>query len=425
MRRKKKPVGDQAVRQPRGYDDFEVKLGDVMRGERATMGKSLLDVQRELRIKANYISAIENCDPEAFDTPGFISGYVRSYARYLNMDAEATFRQFCRESGFAPAHGMAAEASSRPRPDRKEAPRKPSPRDPFLAPETPFIPAGESWFSRIEPAAIGSALVLIALICGLGYGGYAVLNEVQRVKFAPVESTPDVLADLDPLEAATHPSDDPVADEQKAAGLYNAPADSMYRLYRPQALDVPVVASRDAPIATLNPAQIGTFVGKDPSTTDLVAEAAPASGGSVEDKAVAVALGLQADGKPVPQPQVVADAKPGVSLVAVRPAWVRVTSADGTVLLEKTMTAGESYALPNTEEPAHLRAGMSGSVYFAVNGKLYGPAGKGTSVVKNVALSADQLEDNYKVADLSADPTAQKVISVVAEADLPQDRQSD
>mgnify|MGYP006235678217 FL=1 len=59
---------------PRGYDGYELKLGDIMRGERATMGKSLLDVQRDLHIKVAYISAIENCDAEAFDTPGFIPG---------------------------------------------------------------------------------------------------------------------------------------------------------------------------------------------------------------------------------------------------------------------------------------------------------------------------------------------------------------
>ena len=69
----------------KGFDDFQLRLGDMMRGERATMGKSLLDVERELRIKAAYISAIENSDPDAFDTPGFIPGYVRSYARYLGM----------------------------------------------------------------------------------------------------------------------------------------------------------------------------------------------------------------------------------------------------------------------------------------------------------------------------------------------------
>ncbi|MEM6660516.1 MAG: helix-turn-helix domain-containing protein, partial [Pseudomonadota bacterium] len=53
--------------EPKGFDDFELRLGDIMRGERATLGKSLLDVQRELRIKASYIAAIESCDPDAFD----------------------------------------------------------------------------------------------------------------------------------------------------------------------------------------------------------------------------------------------------------------------------------------------------------------------------------------------------------------------
>ena len=42
----------------KGFDDFEIRLGDQMRGERATMGKSLMDVQRELRIKAAYIAFI-------------------------------------------------------------------------------------------------------------------------------------------------------------------------------------------------------------------------------------------------------------------------------------------------------------------------------------------------------------------------------
>ena len=37
---------------PKGFDDYDLRLGDLMRGERATLGKSLLDVQRELKLKA-------------------------------------------------------------------------------------------------------------------------------------------------------------------------------------------------------------------------------------------------------------------------------------------------------------------------------------------------------------------------------------
>lgn len=109
----------------KGFDDFELCLGDIMRGERATMGKSLLDVQRELKIKATYISAIENTDPSAFDTPGFVAGYVRSYARYLGLDPEWTFKTFCEEGGFEVTHGMSPDASRKPdkQPGVKNLPR--------------------------------------------------------------------------------------------------------------------------------------------------------------------------------------------------------------------------------------------------------------------------------------------------------------
>ena len=102
--------GDGKVTQ-QGFDDFELRLGDQMRGERATMGKSLLDVQRDLRIKATYIAAIENCDLSAFESPGFVAGYVRSYARYLGLDPDEAFRRFCAESKFEVAHGMSAAAA--------------------------------------------------------------------------------------------------------------------------------------------------------------------------------------------------------------------------------------------------------------------------------------------------------------------------
>ena len=39
-------------------------------------------------------------------------------------------------------------------------------------------------------------------------------------------------------------------------------------------------------------------------------------------------------------PQVLEPPKPGVQLVAVRPAWVRVRAADGSVLYEAVMNAG-------------------------------------------------------------------------------------
>ena len=74
-------MGESEIPALRGFDSYEVRLGDELRGHRATIGKSLLDVQRDLRIKASYIDAIENCDASVIPNRGFVPGYVRAYAR--------------------------------------------------------------------------------------------------------------------------------------------------------------------------------------------------------------------------------------------------------------------------------------------------------------------------------------------------------
>lgn len=44
--------------------------------------------------------------------------------------------------------------------------------------------------------------MLLAVIAGIGYGGWSVLKEVQQVQVAPVDQAPVVLSDLDPIEGA-------------------------------------------------------------------------------------------------------------------------------------------------------------------------------------------------------------------------------
>ena len=346
----------------KGFDGFELRLGDLMRGERATMGKSLLDVQRELKIKAAYIAAIENADPSAFDTPGFIAGYVRSYGRYLSMDPDWAFDTFCRESGFVTAHGMSAAASSA-KPARHDFGASGVGKDIFSSSATPFIPAGEAMLSRIEPGAIGSVAVLIALIGGLGFGGWTVLQEVQKVQFAPVEQTPVVVSDLDPLAGAAN-----AITQTDTLAQFNAPSpDALDRLYRPQALEVPVLVARDGPISTLNPGLFGTLAPAPDVTTSA----------AVDD---AVRRAIQVNEGPVPE----------VQLVAARPAWIRVRAADGSVIFEGILDAGDKFALPSTEEPATLRVGK-------------------------LDLSAKNLTTTYAAADLTSDQGLAAAVSLVAE----------
>ncbi|HPD92319.1 MAG: helix-turn-helix domain-containing protein [Rhodobacter sp.] len=383
---------------PRGFDDFELRLGDILRGERATLGKSLLDVQRELHIRAAYIAAIENGDLDAFETPSFIAGFVRSYARYLGMDTEWVYDRFCTEHGFQVAHGMSGFANN-------AAPRTPRAVQTDTRARTSHgglkgvgtLPDPEPFWRRIEPGALGSVSVLLALILGLGYAGWTVLKEVQRVQVAPADIVPNVASNIDPLSSESGtPGTLAASDTDPLAGVATGPrstlaadrpvsggAEGRVRIARPQALDMPVVVPRDGPIAAITP--------ETP---------APTIEASSTDTAVMAALASSDDGT---APQVVAQGPATVQLLAVRPSWLRVRAADGSVIFERVLDAGERYTIPQTEQPPTLHAGNSGSVYFLINGQAYGPAAPGAQVVRNVALDAADIRDRYQVADLSRD----------------------
>ena len=382
------------VEQDAGNQMAQVRLGDVLRGERATLGKSLLDVQRDLRIKATYIAAIENADLSAFDAPSFAAGYVRSYARYLKIDADWAYERFCAETGYAPTHGLGSGAVAR---DRMNAFAGTDMRVGGLSSlgNGPMLGQHRSGGTTIDLRALGSVAVLVALVCGLGYGAYSVLQEVQRVHLAPIDQAPAVVAQLDPLENVA-----PVAPEKQAA-LDVLPATPVTdglageRMFRPEALDAPVLVSRDGPIAAIDPKSLGAVT---PSFTDGGVQTAEAEG-------LPAGMGLS----PV---QVLGADAAEVEVIAVRPSWVRVQGADGAVIFEKVLNAGERFALPKLEEAPTLRTGESGAIYFAVNGQAYGPAGERGAVTKNIALSAEALTSTYQAADLAADADLAKFVNV-------------
>lgn len=388
-----------AVEEMTHFLDDDTRLGDLMRGERATLGKSLLDVQRELRIRASHVAAIENCDITAFDTPSFVAGYVRSYARYLGMDPDWAYRRFCLESGFQPTHGMATAAAG-PKPVRRPS----DPAEALANPHALFIPQEESFWSSVEPRALGSVLVLVVLVGGLIYGGWSVLQEVQRVTLMPGDDAPGVVAALDPVEGAALP--EPALDSTDTAALVQSlpQPQILDRLYRPQILEAPLLTARDGPIAAIDP---GLTVSDPEPVQQALAEAIQGP----PSPAQAMDYGPQIDSEQL-QVRTLAGDAPEFELLAARPAWVRVTSADGTVLLEKIMDAGERFVLPNLEEPPVLRTGNSGAVYFAVSGRTYGPVAPGPQVVRNVKLSAESVTKSYAFADLDADPELAQIIAL-------------
>lgn len=379
------------------YDMMDVPLGDLMRGERATLGKSLLDVERELRIRATYVAAIENGDIDAFQSPGFIAGYVRSYARYLGMEPEWTFRRFCDETGFQGVHGgpVAQKIPSRL---AEPSPLRVDPNDVMRRAPKMLAPVPEPWISRLEPGALGSMAVLLVLAAGIGYGAWAILHDVQRLSIAPVDEAPAPLAQLDPLAGASEEA----FDMAQGFDIAVPGAEDVGRLYRPEPLETPVLAPRDEALATLDPDEVGTL-------------------STLRQADGATQLAQAQQGVPLQRPVPVQVTEPvlndEVLVFAVRPTWVQITSANGTTLFEGTLNAGDSWTLPESDVPPLLRSGNSGSLYFAVNGVTLGPAGSGASIVRDVELSADALSSNFALASAGADPDLPEVAELVLGVD--------
>ena len=383
------------IAHPKGFDDYEFRLGDILRGERATLGKSLLDVEKELKIKANYIAAIENCDPTVFESQGFISGSVRSYARYLELDPDIIYELFCNESGFKTMDGI---AKSNEQKEEKKSSRR-TEDSLFITPTTAYLPKQKKWYENIEPGAVGSLCVTIALVSALGYGAWSFVQEIQKVDLTPTESQPVVLTKLQDLPTALDITNNFMLD--KSGGSQEG-SSRINRIYRSTSLDQPVIVARDEPISKLDPNQFGLFApipsSDEIGIEEIISALIPKKNSSNEK--------LQTN-----FPKVSADTPPIVTLITSKEAWIEIIAADGSVIYKNLMQPGSEFALPQTEKPPILLAGMSGFVYMAIDGMLYGPAGEGVNVVKNVALDAKSIIASYEPAQIKSDPDLQKLVA--------------
>ena len=387
------------------FDDFEVSLGDLMRGERATLGKSLLDVQRELHIRATYIAAIEAGDLSAFEATSFVAGYVRSYARYLGMDPDWCYAKFCAETNFSVTSDLNRFASGTSgKPVQHYAANRELSQG--LLSRTKMASEPDPLWRRVDPVAVGSIAVMLFLTVGIGFGGWTVLREVQRVNLAPVDQPPAVLDELDPVIAGAAPRMGVTEEPVLRVGQNDEPslslAQGVVRDYRPEALDAPVIVSRDGPIAAINPRNDASG---DNETIDM-------------RSAIELALSEAEQGIDASETIRVTQAgPPTVELLAVRPSWIRVRGADGTVLFEKVLDAGERYKVPQSEQPPTLRAGNSGSVYILVDGMPYGPTAPGAQVVDQIALSAELVTERFSQANLADDRDLNTFIAMMDDED--------
>jgi cytoskeleton protein RodZ len=82
------------------------QLGDTLRDRRISLGISLETAENDTKIRARLLEALEAGEYDRLPNPGYVRGYVSSYARYLELDAVPLLAMYRAETGSGRFHDI-------------------------------------------------------------------------------------------------------------------------------------------------------------------------------------------------------------------------------------------------------------------------------------------------------------------------------
>lgn len=82
------------------------KLGDTLRERRIALGYTIEHVQESTRIRARLIEHIEEGNYDRLPDPGYVRGYISSYARFLELDPVPLLNMYKAETGAGRQHQL-------------------------------------------------------------------------------------------------------------------------------------------------------------------------------------------------------------------------------------------------------------------------------------------------------------------------------
>lgn len=312
-------------------------LGDTLREAREKQGLTYKDIEKGTSIRALYIEYIEKGEYDELPGDVYTKGFIRSYANFLKLDANALVQAFTAER-----HKGAAPAAQQKPAAPKAAPEKPQAKKP-AAPS-------------VQPAA------------------------------KPVEKAEKAAK----AEKAEKPAEQPAAPKQEAAPR-KAPVQPKAADVKPQPKQQPKKAPASKPAAPRFTAQDfnepkrsnGKLIAIVAIVLVVLACAVYALSGS-DDSAKKPAAQQQTQQTEAPAPKTY----DGVEVTATFTAdcWLEV-KADGKTVYEGTLKKGDSQTWKGTDKVT-VRVGDAGAVSFSVNGKDLGTAGK-TGQVANKTFTKD------------------------------------
>jgi cytoskeleton protein RodZ len=322
-------------------------VGSDLRAARLRRGEDLRTIAQSLRIRREQLEALEESRHDDLPGRAYAIGFVRSYAEFLGLDSSHIVERYKAEI------------------DRVDEAREELPF-PKIAEET-RLPRG--------------TFLIVGLIVAVGiYGAYLLTRSADRMMAERVPPVPDR------IEARVTGSGE--APDERPASMASLSGDPASAATRSAATPAVGLGKSTGSVYAVPPVTVATVTPAEPASE--APAAAPVAAPAVEAApAVAAAPALP----PIPEGQVYgAENTDGHVTIRARKndAWIRVEDAQGHVLIEQTLKAGDSYKVPG--KPGTILVARDASAFeLLIDGQSLGLAGPPTLVLTGKSLDPSDL----------------------------------
>jgi cytoskeleton protein RodZ len=321
---------------PRAQVAVALRAGADLLAARTRLGCSLSDVAAALRIRLCHLEALEGGRVSELPGDAYAVAYVRSYASALGLDPEQMVRRFKAEA--EPAGRRTKLTFPVPMPDRG-------------------LPAG--------------AVVLLGLVLSIGaYVGWYRLSADGDLPAEAVTEVPERLASLAD-QALPGSSRTTIVAANSAAPNRPEAIDARAEAPRQTAASEPV-----GPIQMISPTSAAAALVPHPIPDEVMAPVAAGVAAAATSNESRIVLRANAD------------------------AWVQVKDRGGTILLNRTMKAGEVWPV-TPHGNLLLTTGNAGGTEILLDGAATPSLGSSGTVRRDMPLDPDLIKDGKLAAALA------------------------
>lgn len=316
------PPGKPASNSPAAQEQWlGSSPGERLQNARQTRGWEVPEVAEKLNLSPGVVRALEADDYRLLPNPIFVRGYLRSYARLLDLNGDELVRAYEALTGYKP---------------QKVVPVAP-----------PLI---------TDPRKTRRNLLLVLLVLGaIGTGAWLLGQDGSPVPQSASTTQPPVQPVTDPAEPLN-----------PALVITRPPESTEALMEAAQAVEEPVeddslAAADETAAPPAEPASVEPAAGPAAEVT------APATAGASEPLAQAPAAAVPT--VPASEPEPVASADSGSGLLNLRfqgECWVEVRDGSGRMVFSSLKRAGEEVTL-RAATPIHVKLGNGDVVNVQYN----------------------------------------------------------